>query len=37
MGGYTLRQIGNHFGLHYSVVSQIAREVGGPTRKKQDP
>jgi len=24
-GGYTLRQIGDHFGLHYSVVSRIAR------------
>ena len=27
-GGYTLRQIGDHFGLHYSVVSRIAREGG---------
>jgi putative transposase len=27
-GGYTLRQIGDHFGLHYSVVSRIARGVG---------
>lgn len=27
-GGYTLRQIGDHFGLHYSVVSRIARGEG---------
>lgn len=27
-GGYTLRQIGEHFGLHYSVVSRIARGRG---------
>jgi len=27
-GGYTLRQIGEHFGLHESVVSRIARGVG---------
>lgn len=27
-GGYTLRQIGEHFGLHYSVVSRIARGPG---------
>jgi REP element-mobilizing transposase RayT len=26
-GGYTLKQIGEHFGLHYSRVSRIARRV----------
>jgi len=24
-GGYTLKQIGDHFGLHYSTVSGIIR------------
>ena len=25
-GGYTLREIGDHFGLHYSTVSGIIRD-----------
>lgn len=32
-GGYTLRQIGEHFGLHYSVVSRIARTAGRARNK----
>jgi putative transposase len=28
-GGYTLAEIGDHFGLHYSTVSRIAAETGG--------
>lgn len=32
-GGYTLRQIGEHFGVHYSVVSRIAR-AGTRARNK---
>jgi putative transposase len=27
-GGYTLAEIGDHFGLHYSTVSRIAAETG---------
>ncbi len=27
-GGYTLKEIGNHFGLHYSRVSRIAGRLG---------
>jgi REP element-mobilizing transposase RayT len=34
-GGYTLRQIGDHFGLHYSVVSRIARGVGAGRRTSE--
>ena len=30
-GGYTLRQIGEHFGLHYSRVSRIVKKSKGKT------
>ena len=34
-GGYTLRQIGDYFGIHYSRVSKIVRADGHMKRKAQ--
>ncbi|AGA89641.1 transposase [Thioflavicoccus mobilis 8321] len=31
-GGYTLKEIGNHFGLHYARISRIVRAAGVPGR-----
>ncbi len=33
--GYSLRQIGDYFGLHYSLDSRIAREVGSRRAKNK--
>ena len=32
-GGYTMREIGDYFGLHYSRVSKIIRAATQTTRK----
>ena len=33
-GGYTMKQIGEHFGLHYSRISRIVRRKEGVARSK---
>ncbi|WP_425507047.1 helix-turn-helix domain-containing protein [Teredinibacter haidensis] len=30
-GGYSMKEIGEHFGLHYSRVSRILRKAKGKT------
>lgn len=30
-GGYTLQEIGDHFGLHYSRISKIIKKAKGKT------
>ena len=32
-GGYSMKEIGDHFGLHYSYVSRIVRRVETARRK----